>query len=52
MAAKVAAIDAYDSQRRLLNGELRYVWGTGVEFYWAMDGLVSGDAQGPREPSI
>jgi LmbE family N-acetylglucosaminyl deacetylase len=31
---KKAAIEAYESQRRLLNGELRYVWRTGVEIYW------------------
>jgi LmbE family N-acetylglucosaminyl deacetylase len=30
---KWAAIDAYESQRRLLNGELRYVWRPGVEIY-------------------
>jgi LmbE family N-acetylglucosaminyl deacetylase len=35
-ATKAAAIDAYDSQRRLLGGELRYVWGKGVELYWPM----------------
>jgi LmbE family N-acetylglucosaminyl deacetylase len=35
-ATKVAAIDAYDSQRRLLAGELRYVWGAGVELYWPL----------------
>jgi LmbE family N-acetylglucosaminyl deacetylase len=36
-ATKVAAIDAYDSQARLLEGELRYVWGTAVELYWRGD---------------
>jgi LmbE family N-acetylglucosaminyl deacetylase len=41
-AAKAAAIDAYDSQIRLLRGELRYVWGTGVELYWPMDNDGSG----------
>ncbi len=45
-ATKAAAIDAYDSQRRLLNGELRYVWGTSVELYWPMDGYGPGDALG------
>jgi LmbE family N-acetylglucosaminyl deacetylase len=35
-ATKVAAINAYDSQSRLLKGELHYVWGTGVELYWPM----------------
>jgi LmbE family N-acetylglucosaminyl deacetylase len=34
---KAAAIAAYESQRRLLDGELRYVWRTGVELYWKMD---------------
>jgi len=38
---KTAAIGAYESQRRLLNGELRYVWRTGVEIYWKM--IVSSD---------
>jgi LmbE family N-acetylglucosaminyl deacetylase len=33
---KKAAIETYESQRRLLNGELRYVWRTGVEIYWKM----------------
>jgi LmbE family N-acetylglucosaminyl deacetylase len=42
-ATKVAAIDAYDSQRRLLGGELRYVWDTGAEFYWPMEGDASAD---------
>jgi LmbE family N-acetylglucosaminyl deacetylase len=44
MPTKAAAIDAYDSQSRLLRGELRYVWGTGVELYWPMDGEGSYDA--------
>jgi LmbE family N-acetylglucosaminyl deacetylase len=35
---KVAAIGAYDSQRRLLNGELRYVWSKSIELYWPMQG--------------
>jgi LmbE family N-acetylglucosaminyl deacetylase len=30
---KTAAIEAYESQRKLLDGELRYVWRTGVELY-------------------
>ena len=42
---KIAAIDAYDSQSRLLKGELHYVWGTGVELYWPMAG------DGSRDPS-
>jgi LmbE family N-acetylglucosaminyl deacetylase len=44
---KVAAINAYDSQSRLLGGELRYVWGKGVELYWPMDHDGSGDALDP-----
>ena len=39
--SKAAAIAAYDSQSRLLGGELRYVWETGVELYWPMDGCDS-----------
>ena len=35
--AKVAAVEAYVSQRRLLDGELRYVWRPGVELYGKMD---------------
>jgi LmbE family N-acetylglucosaminyl deacetylase len=34
---KTVAIEAYESQRKLLDGELRYVWRTGVELYWEMD---------------
>jgi LmbE family N-acetylglucosaminyl deacetylase len=34
---KTVAITAYESQRKLLDGELRYVWRTGVELYWKMD---------------
>jgi LmbE family N-acetylglucosaminyl deacetylase len=45
-ASKVAAIDAYDSQSRLLKGELHYVWGTGVELYWPMAGEGSRDSSG------
>jgi LmbE family N-acetylglucosaminyl deacetylase len=47
-ATKVAAISAYDSQRRLLDGELRYVWGTGTELYWAMDGRAGGEFLDPH----
>ena len=47
-ATKVAAIEAYDSQSKLLRGELHYVWGTGVELYWPMAGDGS---RGPSEPS-
>jgi hypothetical protein len=48
---KMAAINAYDSQSRLLGGELRYVWGKGVELYWPMDQDGSGDALDPVDPS-
>jgi LmbE family N-acetylglucosaminyl deacetylase len=34
---KRAAIEAHESQRKLLDGELRYVWRTGVELYWPMN---------------
>jgi LmbE family N-acetylglucosaminyl deacetylase len=44
-ATKAAAIDAYDSQRKLLAGELRSVWGTGVELYWPLEAGGSADAQ-------
>jgi hypothetical protein len=47
----MAAINAYDSQSRLLGGELRYVWGKGVELYWPMDQDGSGDALDPVDPS-
>jgi LmbE family N-acetylglucosaminyl deacetylase len=35
--AKIAAVEAYGSQRRLLDGELRYVWRTGIELYGKME---------------
>ena len=47
VAMKVAAIDAYDSQSRLLGGELHYVWSKGVELYWPMRGDGSADARIP-----
>jgi glycosyltransferase involved in cell wall biosynthesis/LmbE family N-acetylglucosaminyl deacetylase len=34
---KTAAIEAYESQRKLLDGELRYVWRSGVELYRPMN---------------
>ena len=34
---KTAAIEAHASQRKLLDGELRYVWRTGVELYQPMN---------------
>ena len=39
-ATKAAAIGAFDSQSRLLRGELRYVWDTDVELYWPVSGLM------------
>jgi LmbE family N-acetylglucosaminyl deacetylase len=39
-ATKAAAIGAYESQSRLLQGELRYVWDTDVELYWPTDGVM------------
>ena len=50
-ATKVAAIGAYDSQIRLLNGELHYVWGTAVELYWPMDGQARAEFLDPHERS-
>ena len=38
LSRKVAAIEAYQSQRKLLDGELRFVWGRSVELYWPMPG--------------
>ncbi len=46
-STKVAAIRAHDSQRQLLDGELRYVWGTSVELYWPVDGDDPADPLGP-----
>jgi LmbE family N-acetylglucosaminyl deacetylase len=34
---KIAAIEAHESQRKLLDGELRYVWRTHVELYRPMN---------------
>lgn len=34
---KTAAIGSFASQRRLLDGELRYVWRPEVELYWPID---------------
>lgn len=47
-SAKVAAIRAHESQRLLLDGELRYVWGTGTELFqpvdvWRSDGPHGSD---------
>ena len=46
-STKVAAIEAHDSQRKLLDGELRYVWGTSIELYWPMDGDCPMDGESP-----
>ena len=43
-ATKAAAIHAYDSQNRLLAGELHYVWGADVELYWPIERDGSADA--------
>jgi LmbE family N-acetylglucosaminyl deacetylase len=40
VATKVAAMGVYESQMRLLQGELRYVWDTDVELYWPMDSVM------------
>jgi LmbE family N-acetylglucosaminyl deacetylase len=37
VSAKAAAVEAHQSQRQLLAGELRYVWRTGVELFRPMD---------------
>lgn len=44
ISKKEAAINAYDSQSRLLAGELQYVWVKGVELFWPMDDDNSEDA--------
>jgi LmbE family N-acetylglucosaminyl deacetylase len=51
MSTKCAAIDAYDSQCRLLGGELSFVWGTSVELYWPLDQHGLRAAPGPSELS-
>lgn len=51
VSTKAAAVAAYDSQSRLLAGELRYVWGTGVELYWPMDAPVHEGAESPFDGS-
>ena len=50
-AAKIAAVNAYDSQSKLLGGELRYVWSTDVELYWPMEGHGPREAHDPSEHS-
>jgi LmbE family N-acetylglucosaminyl deacetylase len=50
---KVAAIDAFGSQRRLLDGELRFVWDSGVELYWPIDWPATpGVDPDPRHPPV
>jgi LmbE family N-acetylglucosaminyl deacetylase len=49
---KASAIEAYDSQSKLLSGELRYVWGAGVELFWPVEGDRPEDARAPDERSI
>jgi LmbE family N-acetylglucosaminyl deacetylase len=48
-ADKTAAIEAYESQRRLLDGELRYVWRTGTELYRPMNVRSDPASSGPDE---
>lgn len=48
---KAAAVDVYGSQRRLLDGELRYVWDSGVELFWPID-VVATSGQGPLRSAI
>ena len=48
---KTSAIKAYDSQSKLLSGELRYVWGVGLELYWPIDRHCLEDAQNPIKRS-
>ena len=51
VAAKAAAIDTYESQRKLLQGELHYVWKTDVELYWSVGGEGSPGARSPIRPT-
>jgi LmbE family N-acetylglucosaminyl deacetylase len=48
---KTAAVEAYESQRGLLDGELRYVWRTGTELYRPMNLRSDLGSSGPDEPS-
>ena len=47
---KTAAIEAYESQRKLLDGELRYVWRTGVELYRPMNTRSDPSSASDRKP--
>jgi LmbE family N-acetylglucosaminyl deacetylase len=51
VAAKAAAIDTYQSQRKLLQGELHYVWKTDVELYWSVGGEGSPGAGSSIRPT-
>ena len=46
---KRAAIEAHESQRTLLDGELRYVWRSSVELYWPMNVRSDPTSSGPDE---
>jgi LmbE family N-acetylglucosaminyl deacetylase len=46
---KREAIEAHESQRKLLDGELRYVWRTGVELYWPMNVCSDPNSSGVDE---
>ena len=52
LPTKVAAIGAYDSQRRLLDGELRYVWSKSTELYWPMQGGGPADELSGNESNL
>jgi len=45
-------IQAYESQRRHLNGELRYVWRAGVEIYWKMSVLSDPTSADPDRSGL
>jgi LmbE family N-acetylglucosaminyl deacetylase len=51
MPQKAAAIDAFSSQRRLLDGELRHVWSTSVELYWPADERGAREVKDPLDDS-
>jgi LmbE family N-acetylglucosaminyl deacetylase len=48
---KASAISSYESQSTLLSGELRYVWASGVELYWRVEGHRPEEARGSIERS-
>jgi LmbE family N-acetylglucosaminyl deacetylase len=51
VAAKAAAIDTYESQRKLLLDELHYVWKTDVELYWPVGAEGSRGARSSIGPT-